>query len=146
ATCSASSPRSSTGSHRTPRVSTPGVRQEPEPGGRRLPAMLTTRRLAAPAALLAIVATLAACGGGAQAPGPSPTPEPTPTNGPRPGGVGGGNDGSGGGGIGVVPPGGIVDPGNGGNPILGRAKFVSPVAGLINQHPVSVQLLRATAD
>ena len=46
----------------------------------------------------------------------------------------------------MVPPGGIVDPGGGIDPILGQATLVMPVAGLVNQHPVSVQLIRAAAD
>jgi hypothetical protein len=100
--------------------------------------MLTTRTL--PAVLLTVF-TLAACGAAA---GPSPTPvvtpEPTPTA--VPGDPGGGVVGGGGG----VGGGGIVDPGPGLDPILGQASFVGPTAGLINQHPVSVQLVRATAD
>ena len=89
--------------------------------------------------LLPIALFLAACGAAAApSPTPAPTPEPTPTAVPGPGGVGGGGV--------VAPPGGIVDPGNGGDPILGKANLVSPVAGLINQHPVSVQLVRASAD
>lgn len=102
--------------------------------------MPTVRTL--PLLLAALV--LAACSATA---GPSPTPvltpEPTPTAVPGPGGAGGGSSDSGGG---VVPPGGIVDPGGGNDPILGQATLVMPVAGLVNQHPVSVQLIRAAAD
>jgi hypothetical protein len=99
------------------------------------------------ALLLALV--LAACGaGGAPIPTPVPTPVPTPTAVPGPGGVGGGGGAGSGGSAGsaIVPPGGIVDPGGGANPILGQARFVSPVAGLIDQRPISVQLVRAAAD
>ena len=103
--------------------------------------MLTTRTL--PAVLLTIL-TVAACGAAA---GPSPTPEatpaPTPIAVPGNGGTGGGAIGGGGN---VGGGGGIVDPGPGVNPILGQATFVGPTAGLINQHPVSVQLVRAVAD
>lgn len=84
---------------------------------------------------------LAACSAAA-GPTPIPTPVPTPTAVPGPGGVGGGSSGGGG----APPPGGIVDPGGGIDPILGQATFVTPTAGLIDQHPVSVQLVRATAD
>jgi hypothetical protein len=98
--------------------------------------MPTTRTL--PAVLLAVL-TLAACSAAA---GPSPTPvvTPEPTPSAVPGDPGGGGTGAVGGG------GGIVDPGPGVNPILGQATFVGPTAGLINQHPVSVQLVRAAAD
>jgi len=99
--------------------------------------MTTLRTLPA---LLAIV-LLAACSAAA-GPTPVPTPEPTPTAVPGPGGVGGGS----GGGGGAPPPGGIVDPGGGIDPILGQATFVTPTPGLIDQHPVRVQLVRATAD
>ena len=85
----------------------------------------------------------AACSGAA-GPTPVPTPEPTPTAVPGPGGVGGGSGGNVGGG--VAPPGGIVDPGGGVDPILGQAQFVTPTPNLINQHPVSVQRIRAAAD
>ncbi len=102
--------------------------------------MSTSRNLRAVAGALAtIVLTVAACAGAA---GPSPTPEPTPRPTPTavPGGVGGAPGGVIGG-PGVIGP----DPG-GNNPILGQAKFVLPAVGLINQHPVSVQLVRAAAD
>ena len=95
-------------------------------------------------ALLA-VALLAACSAAA-GPTPVPTPEPTPTDVPGPGGVGvGGGGGSSGGGA-APPPGGIVDPGGGMDPILGQASFVTPTPGLVDQRPVSVHLVRATAD
>jgi hypothetical protein len=104
--------------------------------------MPTTRTISA--VLLAVLA-LAACSAAA---GPSPTPvvtpEPTPTAVPGDPGGGGGTVGGGGGAVGGG--GGIVDPGPGINPILGQATFVGPTAGLINQHPVSVQLVRAAAD
>jgi hypothetical protein len=96
--------------------------------------MLTTRTLPT----VALVLLLAACGGAA--PSIAPTPEATPTDVP---GIGGGNVGNVGG---APPPGGIGDPGGGLDPILGQAQFVTVTAGLINQHPVSVQLVRASAD
>jgi len=91
--------------------------------------------------LLAVV-LLAACSAAA---GPTlvPTPEPTPTEVPGPGGIGGGGSVGGGG---APPPGGIVDPGGGMDPILGQASFVTPTPGLVDQRPVSVHLVRATAD
>jgi hypothetical protein len=98
--------------------------------------MTTLRTLPAVAAVL----LLAACSAAGAGPTPSPTPEPTPTEVPGPGG------GSGGSGGGAPPPGGIVDPGGGIDPILGQAMFVTPTAGLIDQRPVSVELVRATAD
>ena len=98
--------------------------------------MTTLRRL--PGLLAAVI--LAGCAAAA-APTPIPTPEPTPTAVPGPGGVGGGSGGNVGG---APPPGGIVDPGNGMDPILGQATFVTPTAGLIDQHPVSVELVRAS--
>ena len=95
--------------------------------------MLTARTLAGLAAALALVA----CSG---APASIvPTPQPTPTEVP---GVGGGTIGNPGG----APPGGIVDPGGGRDPILGHAQLVTATPGLVNQHPVSVQLVRAAAD
>ena len=106
--------------------------------------MPTTRTI--PAALL-LALTIAACGAAAgPSPTPAATPEPTPTA--VPGDPGGGAVGGGGGvgGGGVGGGGGIVDPGQGVNPILGQATFVTPTAGLINQHPVSVQLVRAAVD
>ena len=90
-----------------------------------------------------IVALVAACSAaGAPVETPTATPEPTPTAVPGPGGLGGGNGGN----VGGAPPGGIVDPDGGMDPILGQAVFVTPAAGLINQHPVSVQLVRATSE
>jgi hypothetical protein len=107
---------------------------------------LTTRTL--PAVLLTVI-TLAACGAaaGPSSP-PAETPAPPPTAVPGPGGIGGGSSGNTGGGVvvGGGGGGGIVDPAPGLNPILGQAQFVTPVAGLIDQHPVSVQLVRAAAD
>ena len=103
--------------------------------------MLTTRTLAPLLAAILLVACNAAAGPGAT---PVPTPQPTPTEVPGPGGAGGGSGGNVGGG--VAPPGGIVDPGGGLDPILGQAHFVTPTAGLINQHPVTVQRIRAAAD
>ena len=85
---------------------------------------------------------LAACSAAA-GPTPVPTPEPTPTEVPGPGGIGGGSSVGGGG---APPPGGIVDPGGGMDPILGQASFVTPTPGLVDQRPVSVHLVRATAD
>lgn len=105
--------------------------------------MLTTRTL--PAVLLTIL-TLAACGAAAgPSPTPATTPQPTPTAVPGNGGVGGGSGGNSGGGA-VGGGGGIVDPGPGVDPILGQATFVVPAAGLINQHPVNVQRVRAATD
>lgn len=103
--------------------------------------MPTTRTL--PAVLLTIL-IVAACGAAAgPSPTPAGTPTPTPTAVPGNGGTGGGAVGGGGN---VGGGGGNVDPGPGVNPILGQATFVGPTAGLINQHPVSVQLVRAVAD
>ena len=97
--------------------------------------MPTTRTL--PAILLTILA-IAACGAAAgPSPTPAATPQPTPTA--VPGNVGGGA----GGGSGAIGGGGG---GMGLDPILGQATFVGPTAGLINQHPVSVQLVRAAAN
>ncbi len=105
--------------------------------------MLTTRTLPA---LLVTILTLAACGASAgPSPTPEATPEPTPTAVPGNGGIGGGSNGNTGGGV-AGGGGGIVDPAPGVDPILGQAQFVAPTAGLINQHPVNVQLVRAAAD
>ena len=100
--------------------------------------MLTTRSL--PALLGAAVLTLAACSSaGAPSPTPEVTPKPTPTA--VPGGGSGGSTGSG-----VIGGGPIVVPDPNGDPLLGQATFVNPAAGLINKHPVNVQLVRALAD
>jgi hypothetical protein len=104
--------------------------------------MLTTRTL--PAALLTTL-MLAACGAAAGPSAiPASTPEPTPTAVPGAGGAGGGgssgNTGSG------VGGGGIIDPGGGIDPNLGQATRVVPAAGLVNKHPVNVQLIRAAVD
>lgn len=113
--------------------------------------MLTIRAFA----LLAVV-VLAACNGAA-APSPSPapaTPGPTPTLVPGdPGNIGGGGSGSGGGsggssgsgstGSGIVVP---VPGGPNGNPLLGNATYVTPANGLLDLHPVSVQLVRAVIN
>jgi hypothetical protein len=115
--------------------------------------MLKPRLLAA--ALLAAL-TIAACGSAA-APSPtipSSTPRATPT--PVPGDPG--NDGGGG----TTPGGGGSDPGSGGgsgggivipipgnpnnNPLLGNATYVTPAKGLLNLHPVNVQLVRAVVN
>src|SRR6266550_3413034 len=108
-------------------ASTRAGRPEPLPRSRRLAAMLTTRTL--PAVLLTIL-TVAACGA-TVGPSATPTPAPTPTAVPGNGGIGGGSGGNTGGG--AVGGGGIVDPGQGINPILGQATFVGPTAGLINR-------------
>lgn len=107
--------------------------------------MPTTRALVPLLAAFLFAACSAAAG---PSPTSVPTPEPTPTAVPGPGGVGGGSGGGSGGNVGGggVPPGGIVDPGGGIDPILGQAHFVSPTVDLINQHPVSVQHIRAAAD
>jgi hypothetical protein len=93
---------------------------------------------------LPLVLVIAACGAAA-APSPTPveTPRATPTAVPGVGGQpgGGGSGGNTGGGIVFpVPPGQLVDP------LLGEATPVVPVAGRLNPHPVSVQLVRAVAD
>jgi len=105
--------------------------------------MLTTRTL--PALLGATILTLAACGAAAgPSPTPAQTPRPTPTAVPGAGGVGGGAGGNTG--SGIVGGGGIIVPDPNGDPILGQARFVTPVAGLHDQRNVSVQLVRAIAD
>ena len=113
--------------------------------------MLTIRARARQATSTVVVVclaalTIAACGGAA-APsptaGPLGTPRPTPTAVPgdpgSSGGGGGGSDpgtGTGGGPIFPFQP----DPNQ--NPLLGNAHSVVPIQNLINQHPVSVQLVR----
>ena len=95
-------------------------------------------------AVLFTVLTLVACSVGVgPSPTPAATPEPTPTAVPGDPGSAGGTVGGGGGAVGG---GGIVNPGPGVDPILGQATFVGPTAGLINQHPVTVQHVRAAAD
>lgn len=119
----------------------------------------TRRAVALLTGALVVVVTLAACSGGA-APSANPTavpvgtPKPTPT--PVPG-----DPGSGGSGIGTDPGnggGGGSDPGSGGgivipvpqdpnqNPLLGDANYVKPGTDLINQHPINVQMVRASID
>ena len=124
------------------------------------------RRIRPKLALLlpGLVLSLAACAGSTAAPTASPsaapigTARPTPTAVPGdpgsgdPGGIldPGTGSGGGGGGTGGKPgtgvPGGIVfpDPGDPSqNPLFGQANYVTPMANLINPHPVNVQLLRA---
>jgi hypothetical protein len=104
--------------------------------------MLTTRTLLSLPAVVLLSACSAAAGPGGA---PTATPEPTPTAVPGAAGVGGGAGGNTG--SGAIGGGGIVDPGGVGvDPILGKANFVTPMPGLINQHPVSVRLVRAVAD
>jgi hypothetical protein len=130
--------------------------------------MLTTRpaarlaRLPLAGAFLAAL-TLAACAGAGPSASPRPTPggaTPTPiatptqvpgaSDGTNPGGGTGGSDpGQGGGsggnaGTGVLPPG--IDfplPQNPDPSLLGDARYLSPVAGLLNQRNMNVQLVRA---
>jgi hypothetical protein len=114
------------------------------------------------AGIVVALFTLAACGSAAApaptvAPtagpssGPDTTPRPTPT--PVPGvgatdgtlvidpGNGGGSGGAGGNtGGGIVFP---IPPGPNIDPLVGAAKYLQPAAGLINQHAVNVQLVRA---
>jgi hypothetical protein len=118
---------------------------------------LPTPRLLAGALVVAFI--LAACSGAA-APsanptaGPAGTPKPTPTAVP-------GDPGNGGTGIGTDPGsggGGGSDPGTGGgivipipqdpnqNPLLGDANYVTPGTDLVNQHPINVQMVRASFD
>jgi hypothetical protein len=103
---------------------------------------MPTTRAIAPLALL-VAAVLAACSG-ASVPSPSSpsgTPAPTPTAVPGdPGGSGGGSDGTGGG-IVIPLPG---DPN--GNPMFGKATYVTPSQGLLNLHAVNVQLVRAVVN
>jgi hypothetical protein len=99
--------------------------------------MLTTRSL--PALSIGLLLALAGCAGAAV---PSPTPAPTPR--PTPTAVPGGPSIDPGAGV-IGGPGIIVNDPNG-DPLLGQAKFVTPASGLINQHNVNVQLIRALAD
>jgi hypothetical protein len=88
------------------------------------------------------ILTIAACGAAAgPSPTPAATPQPTPTAVPGAGGGAGGNSGSG-----IIGGGGIIVPDPNGDPILGQAKFVTPVAGLVDQREASIQLVRAIAD
>jgi hypothetical protein len=88
--------------------------------------------------------------------GPTPTPIATPTQvpGASDGGPGGGTDngqpGGGGGGsggnvgTGILPPGITFPlPANPDQSLLGDARYLSPVANLINQRNMNVQLVRA---
>jgi hypothetical protein len=134
---------------------------EPSAKRRRLAAMLhiasllpgSARRPLAGALLAAL--TLAACAGtaGSSAAPPAAIPQPTPTAVPGdPGtGVGSGDidpsfgGGSGGNvGTGILPPGLTfpVAPGPD-EGLLGQARYLEPVQGLINQHTSSIQLVRA---
>jgi len=106
---------------------------------------MPSRRARFTAALILAVIALAGCATGT-APGPSssptiPPPTPTPVPGASGGSTGSGNSGSNGGGS-VVGPGG---PG-GGDVLAGQAKFVVPIRGQLDLHPVSVQGLRASVD
>ena len=113
------------------------------------------RRALAGTFLLAL--TFAACSGVGTAPSAAPSvpasPQPTPTAVPGDPGVGGGSGGtdpgSGGGsggnvGTGILPPG-ITFPGAPGpdQGLLGQAKYLTPVRGLVNQHNSGIQLVRA---
>lgn len=109
------------------------------------------------AAAFVVAVTFSACGSAA-APSPSAapgTPRPTPTAVPGDPGTGPG---------GGTTPGGGTDPGSGGsggtgggivipvpgdpnsNPLFGNATYVTPATGLINPHPVNVQLVRAVRN
>ena len=109
-------------------------------------------------ALIVMALSLAACAGAAAGPSPTPlptpggaqTPVPTPTAVPGGPGTGGSTDpgpGAGNGGnpgTGVLPPGitfpiaPVPD-----DSLLGEAKYLNPVAGLINPRNANIQLLRA---
>ncbi|HET7182702.1 MAG TPA: hypothetical protein VFI15_10760 [Candidatus Limnocylindrales bacterium] len=114
-----------------------------------------------------LVLSLAACAGSAAAPSATSPTEPPGTTQPIPtlvpgdpgsGGAGGGvtdpGSGSGGGsggntGSGTLPGGGIGglfpgDPNQ--DPLFGQASYLTPSPGLINQHPVNVQLVRAVQN
>jgi hypothetical protein len=111
--------------------------------------------------LAALTLTLAACAGAAAGPsatpgstsGPGATPQPTPTAvaGDPGGGNGGGTDpGGGGGGTGGNPGTGVLPPGITfpiapvpDESLLGEAKYLSPVKGLVNTRTSNIQLLRA---
>jgi hypothetical protein len=98
---------------------------------------MPTIRVLAPLALL-VAAVLAACSGvSVPSPSvPSGTPAPTPTAVPGDQGTGGS-----GGGIVIPLPG---DPN--GNPMFGKATYVTPSQGLLNLHAVNVQLVRAVVN
>jgi hypothetical protein len=109
--------------------------------------MLKLRLL--PGALAALL-TLAACGG-ATAPSPSPgavpTPRPTPTAVPGEPGRGAGGSGSDpgtgtGGGVLIPIPGGGANE----DPLFGDATYLTPGKGLVSQHAVNVQLVRAVVN
>jgi hypothetical protein len=117
-----------------------------------------TARLPLSGALVVLTLTLAACSGAAApsaTPGASPgaaTPQPTPTAvAGDPGGGGGSTDpNQGGGGTGGNPGTGVLPPGITfpvvqvpDDSLLGEAKYLSPVAGLINPRNANIQLLRA---
>jgi hypothetical protein len=118
--------------------------------------MLSNRPISLPIAVWLAVVIAAGCGAAA-APSPSAdpaTPQPTPTAVPGDPGIGGGgggtnpglgsgsggSSGSGSTGSGIVIP---VPGDPNANPLFGNATYVSPALGLLNLHPVSVQLLRA---
>jgi hypothetical protein len=110
------------------------------------PARPTRRSLAG--ALAALTLTLAACAGSATGPGTQPTPgatgtpQPTPTAVPGQDGSGNGNNGTIG--TGILPPGITFPVGEvPDESLLGDASYLTPTKDLVNQHNVSVQLLRA---
>jgi hypothetical protein len=111
-------------------------------------------------ALVILTLALAACSGAAAGPSPTPiptpggaqTPLPTPTAVPGDpgGGTGGGTDPGNGGGSGGNPGTGVLPPGITfpvapvpDDSLLGDAKYLSPVKGLINLRNSNIQLLRA---
>jgi hypothetical protein len=112
---------------------------------------MTTFRATRPLLIAALAATLTlgACSAGGAPVEPSPSlPPSAPVT--DPGGGGGGNVGGGGSsgniGTGVLPvdPGvvdpGVIDPG------AGQAQLVTPRAGQLNPHPVSVAKLQTSID
>jgi hypothetical protein len=116
-------------------------------------------RLPLSGALVVLTLALAACSGGGAAPSATPgatpgtaTPLPTPTAvAGDPGGNGGSTDpNQGGGGSGGNPGTGVLPPGISfpvvpapDDSLLGEAKYLNPVAGLINPRNANMQLLRA---
>jgi hypothetical protein len=118
-----------------------------------------TARLPLSGALVVLTLTLAACSAAAApsaTPGVTPgtaTPQPTPTAvaGDPGGGTGGSTDpNQGGGGSGGNPGTGVLPPGITfpvapvpDDSLLGDAKYLSPVAGLVNPRNANIQLLRA---